>query len=246
MQPFEEFFNDILVLSLDRCQDRKDGVINMFENNGVEFYRFFKGVDYTEPIVQETKNNGSIRQSGFKSCVRCDKKSCSCVLPKNGFLDTEIANWLSFIAIFNELKNKKIKNALILEDDIVFTKKGISIMNSTFTKDFYKKKNINPDKPILIRIGSGYNFKIHESQNSPFLEKTYRMSNPAFFVNDKFVDFFLSNYLPISYTSDMFIHKKIMDLNPSAEIQHFSLTPSPIYELSWGSKKRYKSLIRNN
>ena len=119
-------------------------------------------------------------------------------------------------------------------------------MNDFFKDNCYESNKIDSNKPVLIRIGSGFNKNIHEPNNKKIrLDKTFRMSNPCFFVNNHFVNLFLDNCFPISFTSDMFIHKKLIDLNPTAGIQHFSIIPSPIYELSWGSKKNMKSLIRD-
>lgn len=248
MQPFETFFDITYVLSLQRSFERKKHMTHFFEKNNIEFYKFFEGTDFTEPIIQEIKLQNLINTQNQKNCIRCDKYICNCQLPKKNLFDTEIANWISFIRIFEEIKTKKIKKALILEDDIVFNKNGLSILNNVFTPDFYQKYNINPNKPVLIRIGSGYNKKYHEpnTNNTIVLDNEMRMSNPAFFVNDKFVELFLNTYSPISFTSDMFIHKKIIELNPEANIQHFSILPSPIYELSWGKTKKFKSLIRDN
>ena len=240
---FEDFCDEIFVLSLDRCNDRKDHILKLFEEKGIEKFAFFKGVDYTEDVVQDAKRNGFLKMDGLENCIRCGKNVCVCKLPKKQLMDTEIANWLSFISIFEYLKKNNVKKCLVMEDDIVFTNKGLEIMNEVLNQDFFKKNGIDLEKPLILRIGCGFNDKYHISDKKPHLTNEIRMSNPCLFVNDKFVDFFLSKWKPICYTSDMFLHKKILEMSDG--IQHFSVNPSPIYEMSWGSRKKIKSLIRD-
>lgn len=242
---FEEFCDEILVLSLERSHDRKNHIFELFRKHNIQKYYFFKGVDYKEQIVQEAKENGLLNLKKKVGCIRCGKNKCKCRLSSDYLIDTEIANWLSFIKIFEYLKKNNIKKALIMEDDIIFTENGIDILNEVFNQEYFLKNKLDLDKPLILRVGSGFNKEIHEINKKPILNKNYRMSNPCFFVNDKFVDFFLSKYKPICYTSDFFLHKLIFERNKSDEIQHYSIWPSPIYELSWGFKKSMSSLIRD-
>ena len=68
---FEDFCDEILVLSLDRCNDRKDHILKLFEEKKIEKFAFFKGVDYTEDVVQDAKRNGFLKMDGLENCIRC-------------------------------------------------------------------------------------------------------------------------------------------------------------------------------
>lgn len=238
-----DFFEDIIILNLERSSERKEKMEKEFEKAGIKKYRFFKGIDYTDPIIQKIREDGTINKSFFL-CVRCHKKRCGCLLPKNGFLDTELANWLSFVKIMEDIYEKGLKNALIFEDDIEFMKNGVSNLNTFFKSNFISKYNINIEKPYLLRLGTGYNKAWFEMNNQPFLKKELTMANRCFCVNRQYIELFLSYWKPIVCTSDMFIHK-VLNEKTKGQIQDWTLFPVPIYDISWGPKKKINSLIRD-
>jgi hypothetical protein len=67
------------------------------------------------------------------------------------------------------------------------------------------------------------------------------MSNPCFICNKYYAESFIKNLKIINTTSDVFIHRNILSLDQS--IQSFTILPQPIYELSCGKFKKFKSEI---
>jgi hypothetical protein len=135
---------------------------------------------------------------------------------------------------------------MICEDDIKFTNRGKNILNKIINIQNFKKYSLNFDKPILIRAGSALSKKHKIRMKNPIMNKQKTMSNPCFFINVLFAKSFLKNLKFLDRTSDMFIHHNI--LNKDKSIQHFTIIPQPIYELSYGKNAIFKSEIhpKNN
>ena len=57
------------------------------------------------------------------------------------------------------------------------------------------------------------------------------MSNPGFISNRLFAESFLKNLIKINTTSDVYLHKQL--INRDKNIQHYTLSSLPIYELSF-------------
>ena len=68
------------------------------------------------------------------------------------------------------------------------------------------------------------------------------MSNPCFMINLEFARSFLNNLNCTNTTSDIFIHKDL--INKDKSIQHFTLIPQIAHDLSYGPIKLFNSTIR--
>ena len=233
------FFDKIYVINLKESIDRNIHIKNEFQKKGITNYEFFEAEHYNNSEVKELLNSNKV--ISFPPCFRCLKNRCRC---ENNFLTKyQIANWLSFIKLFNKILVDENDFVLICEDDIVFTKQSTFIFNELLNEKNFKKYNINKNNPILIKMGSAYNVNTHDLYMKPEFIKNYSLSNPCFAVNKEMIKVFLYNLKIIDYHSDIYFHKKI-PINFS-NVQMLVMNPMPIYELSFiEGKKQFNSLIR--
>jgi GR25 family glycosyltransferase involved in LPS biosynthesis len=233
------FFDKIYVINLKESIDRKNHIINEFNNMDITNYEFFEAVHFNDNIVTELLNSNKVMS--FPPCFRCLKNRCGC---ENNFLTKyQIANWSSYIKLFNEILASEHNFVLICEDDIVFTKQSKYILNNLLNEANFQKYKINIHMPLLIKMGAAYDNKTHYLHKEPEFIKNYSLSNPCFAVNKEMIKIFLYNLKIIDYHSDIYFHKKI-PLN-FKNIQMFVMNPFPVYELSFvKSMKKFQSLIR--
>jgi hypothetical protein len=93
-------------------------------------------------------------------------------------------------------------------------------------------------------MGTAFNPQNHNDTNTqPFFLRNFALSNPCFAINKEMAIIYLKYLKIIDYHSDIYFHKKIP--KNIKGIQHFTMYPYPIYELSFvKSKQKFESLIR--
>jgi GR25 family glycosyltransferase involved in LPS biosynthesis len=239
---FNTLFDKIYVLNLKESEDRRNHINKEFERVGINNYEFFEGTRYDSEEVEKLMKSDFVKK--FPNCFRCNQKRCYC---ENNFLTKyQIGNWCSFLNIFRTIIKNNYKFVLICEDDIVFTNQYKQIINSLFSKTSFRYYNINMNTPLLIRIGSAFRGENHNSRASPiFLKNNYSLCNPCFAVNLEMVKVYMDRLKIIDYHSDIYFHKTIP--KTVRGIQHFTMYPFPVYELSFvKSHQKFESTVRPN
>lgn len=232
-----KLISKIYVINLKRCIDRKKHIIEEFKRVNFNNYEIFEATDKDDIQVKNMMDTNFVKK--FPPCFRCNKNRCKC--SNNILIKHQIGNWCSFINVMNDIiKNDTDNLIMICEDDIKFTRNGLNVLNYVITKYHLERYRINLKKPVLIRAGSQIGNR-HILKNTPKLEKKIIMSNPCFICNKYFAKSFIKNLKIINTTSDLFIHRDILLLDKS--IQSFTISPQPIYELSCGKLKKFKSEI---
>ncbi len=239
MQLWNKIFQKILVLSLPDSKDRQRHIQNEFQRVGIEKYDFFYASSPTSSEFQEMKKKYVKK---MYQCFRCHQKVCFC---ENNYLtDFQIANWTSFIRMWQYIVDQQIPFTLICEDDIVFTPRHQQIIFRLFNKSVFQHHQIDMQKPLCIGLGSAYNIQKHFSKKVPQLKRVDVMCNPCFCINLAMAKLFLEN-ISIQHTSDHYMHVDIPAKFPF--VQHYVMTPWPVYELSFVPQvQRFESLIRPN
>ena len=232
-----ELIEKVFVINLKSCHDRKEHIKCEFQSKNITNYEFFEATDKDSVEVQELMKTTFVKK--FPPCFRCNKNVCKC--QNNVLINCQIGNWCSFINIMKHIIQNDYKGLIMVcEDDVKFTDNGIDILNKAITKKNLEKFNTCFEKPILIRLGSGFGPK-HNLNHPPKLTKDTIMSNPCFLCNKNFSQSFIKNLKQINTTSDIYIHTNLPQLDKS--IQAFTVLPQPIYELSCGKFKKFKSEI---
>jgi len=232
-------FNHIYVINLKKSIDRKTHIQNEFKRVGIKKYEFFEATSHDSNEVKELLEGNLVKK--FPNCFRCDKKRCDC---ENNFLTPfQIGNWCSFINNFKDIIKNDYKFVLICEDDIVFSFQYERIINKLLSKQSFMEYNININKPLLIRLGTAYDYRNHNSKANPIFLKNYPLCNPCFAINKEMAVIYLYNLKIIDYHSDIYFHKRIPKNIPG--IQFLTMYPYPVYELSFvKEKQKFDSLVR--
>ncbi|MBA43163.1 MAG: hypothetical protein CMF62_04030 [Magnetococcales bacterium] len=233
----QELINKVYIINLKSCYDRKKHVEQEFKKLKINEYEIIEAIDKDNIQVQNMMKTKFVQK--FPPCFRCHKIKCNCI--NNVLIKNQIGNWCSFINIMNDIIKKDHDNLIMIcEDDIKFTESGMDIINKMINKDNLNKYNLDFEKPILIRAGSGFNSN-HTLDIEPTLIEKIIMSNPCFICNKLYAKSFIKNLKTINTTSDIYIHRNILLLDET--IQSFTLLPQPIYELSSCKFNKFKSEI---
>lgn len=232
-------FQKTYVINLKESIDRKNHIIKEFERVGINNYEFFEATHYDDPCVKKFIDEEKV--ISFPPCFRCGMNRCSC---ENNFLTKfQIANWISYMNLFQKILNEDNKTILICEDDIVFSHQYKRIINNLLSKRSIERNKINFNKPLLIRFGTAFNPVNHNSLDAPRFLRNYSLCNPCFGINKNMAYIFLKYSKIMDYHSDVYIHKKIPQ--QISGIQFMTMYPYPVYELSFVEyKKQFDSLIR--
>ena len=236
----EYILNKIFVIHLKKSVERKIHLLNEFKRMNITNYEIFDAIPSDSIEVTEKINTGFVKKSPY--CFRCNRIKCN---HKNRVLqERQIGNWCSFINLMKKIVDEKISDLIMIcEDDIKFMDNYHSIMNKLLTKDCFDKYNININNPILIRLGGiSFNNITHPFMKNVQLIKKRVVSNPCFMINHKFAESFINHLNEINTTSDVFIHKKL--LNKDKSIQDYTLIPQIAHDLSWSKNSIFKSEIR--
>tara|TARA_B110000495_G_scaffold64587_1_gene54952 strand:- start:8378 stop:9103 length:726 start_codon:yes stop_codon:yes gene_type:complete len=234
---------DILVVNLPKCTARRLHIEKLFSRTGVEKYQFFPavvpGTNKYEHMLQR------FEVVSFPPCWQCHEDVCGC--ENKELTTTQIANWFTYISLMEHIvSNYDEELIMICEDDIQFQENGIKILNRLLTLDSFQRASINVHNPLLIRCGSLYsNFHRMKCDPKIWKNKAYGrkpLANPCFIINKRFAEIFLDNLHRIEVTSDGYIHVKLVKIDSS--IQHYTLLPQPIYELSRTNNPEFVSTIK--
>jgi hypothetical protein len=214
-------FDQIYVINLLRCTDRREHIIKEFESVDIENYIFIPATDADSIIVhnilqnrgKQTLSNASIRNWSYLNKY-------------------QIANWCSYIRVWEDIIENNYELCLICEDDIKFTDYYKPVVEKVFNMDFLLEKGIDPLYPLVIGVGSGYQPLVHcASDNIDLITKNpigNRDCNPCHIINGSMAKELLRNATHINRATDPYIHKQIGGL-----YQRYWVTPQPVYELSW-------------
>ena len=213
----------VYVINLKSCTDRKKHIQQEFDGI-IDNYEIFEATDKDDEEVTNMMKTDFVKK--FPPCFRCGKNRCDCA--NNVLIKHQIGNWCSFINVMRDIvKNSDKDLTMICEDDVKFAKGGIGILNKMITRNNLEKYNVNFKKPILIRAEQR---GISPPLNDLKLTKKITMSNACFLVNTRYAKSFLKNLKIIDTTSDIYLHQRILKYDKN--IQHFTIEPSPTYQLS--------------
>lgn len=230
-----KLINKIYIINLKSCVDRKEHIKQEFKRVGINEYEIFEATDKDSIEVRNMIKSDFVKK--FPPCFRCGRNECNC--PNNILISSQIGNWCSFINVMNDIIKNDLKDLIMIcEDDIKFSEDSMYIFNNMITNNNLKKYNIDYEKPILIRSEQRGEFP---SLNNLRLTKEVTMSNACFIVNKSYAESFINNLKVIDTTSDIYLQKKILQYDKN--IQHFTIEPSPVYQLSDNKNAMFKSEI---
>ncbi|MEP1554867.1 MAG: hypothetical protein ABJJ44_06030 [Paraglaciecola sp.] len=214
--------DQVLVVSLPDDTERRDHIAKHFSELGISEYQFINGVSHTSDAVKQCYLHNRVLP--YPNCFRCNLPSCKC--GNNILIPQQVANWLAF-------KKAWVKAAinvgltLICEDDVVFYPGAMKWLASALDNI-----HINSNEPLLIRLAhSGLNSQVSlEGIDRITLTSKMVMSNVAFVINQAMAKLLLNNFSNITTTSDIFIHRKIANLET---VKAYTIDPLLATDLSF-------------
>lgn len=221
-----------LVLSLAEDHERRSHINEHFSDIGITSYSFVEAIPWTDPIVAEAYDNGQV--PAYPPCFRCGKNECDC--PNNVLIPQQIANWLSFQAIWRRVAHATDQYFLICEDDVAFHTNGLELLNDMLASF------VPEQEQVLIRLAnsgeepfrdlSGQNWSIGDTQV---------MSNAAHILNGALAARLLREAPRFLTTSDIWLHHHMAQHD---DIQMLTLEPLLATDLSYNRKyARFRSQI---
>lgn len=208
---------------------------DLFRQAGVTDYIFFDAVDKDSREVAVCYREEKV--ASFPPCFRCKKLRCGDTDCNNVLIPAQVATFLSYKNLWDWLAQSTIKNALIVEDDIVLSEDASQRAEAIINKNLIESTPLlDNEQPFLLRFGWALCDE-HHSTAQVSLETFSRMSNPAHAINRKMAERLSEAVKTINTTVDIFQHK-----NHTDEQNSLTCFPPLFYELSWSTGK-LESLI---
>jgi GR25 family glycosyltransferase involved in LPS biosynthesis len=234
VNPFN-IFDQIYCLSLPSSHDRRQHIQQEFARVGITKYVFFDAINKDQDLVKNAFSEDFVAK--FPPCFRCHQRKCDC--KNNILISPQVANFLSYQKLWQDIVKNGYAYSLILEDDIKFTDYYHQVINQVFDLEFFKKHGLTKDSTSLLRLGwakseDHTNVNLDDIKLVPDLVK---MSNPCYMITLEMAKKLLSSLDKINTTSDIYIHNWI-----GQKVNNYTVIPPIVHDLSW-STGDFKSLI---
>jgi GR25 family glycosyltransferase involved in LPS biosynthesis len=221
----ENYIDNIYIINLKNNLERKKYIIEYFSKLKLNKYIFFSATNSRDKIVKTYYNQGKIFQ--YPPCFRCGRESCNC--DNNILIPQQIANWISFLRLWQKIAAFDAhKNFMICEDDVYFYDYWQNNLDFFFT-EFYPQ-NINSQEPFLLKLAQS-GLPLTSSSQDPCITNKIVMSNVCYILNAKMAKFLLNTFGKIIHTSDVYVHQIIPLIYPNLQI--YTLEPLIATDLSF-------------
>ncbi len=191
----------VIVLTLDEDRERRAHINQHFKDIGIDDFSFFKAISSSNSLVAEFYRKGLVK--GYPECFRCSSKDCEC--PNNILIPQQVANCLSFVAIWKSIAGKN-GLFLICEDDVVFHKNSIPLLNNVLSS----LNNFTDEKIVIRLVASGQEPNKTLDLDRPLkITSEPAMSNAAYILSGSMASYLLEKFDAISHTSDVWLHDHI-------------------------------------
>jgi tetratricopeptide (TPR) repeat protein/GR25 family glycosyltransferase involved in LPS biosynthesis len=230
-----DIFDQIYCLNLPRSKDRRQYMQQELARVGITQYVFFDAIDKDSDLVKKAFAEDFVVK--FPPCFRCGKRKCDC--ENNVLIAPQVANFLSFQKLWQDIVNNDYAYCLIFEDDIKFTDYCQEVIYKVFNLEFLQQHGFTKNSESLLRLGW------HESEDHTnvnlddikLVPDLLKMSNPCYMITLGMAKKLLFSLKKISTTSDIFIHHWI-----GQTVNNYTLIPPIVHDLS-SSRGDFKSLI---
>lgn len=211
----------ILVVSLDEDVARQAHIRSHLPAIGLDNFEFVRAINHRAPSVQALFNQGRVH--AYPNCFRCGQPSCACI--NNILVPQQVANWLSFIKVWEMCSADPDDLFLICEDDVSF-REGANLVLECFLRTFEQS-----EKNVLVRLAaSGQDPGGAVSVRNFGLSNRVVMSNAAYLLNGHMAQTLLDAFGRVETTSDIWLHR---DMAGRTDVQSLTIEPLLATDLSF-------------
>ena len=199
---------------------------------GLKNFEFVDAVHHRSESVRRLYEQGKVAE--YPGCFRCGQAECACV--NNIIIPQQVANWLSFIRIWEQCSVHPEAFFLICEDDVSFND-GAGRVLSSFLETFEPKSG-----NTLVRMAaSGKNPNTLVDDVVLQLSNRVVMSNAAYILNGRMAQLLLRAFDRIETTSDIWLHR---DIASRSDVYAVTIEPLLATDLSFNREfARFESRI---
>jgi len=221
-----EVIDKIYCINLSRCAERREHIDSHFSDFGIHEYSYFKATDKDDPLVEEYFNSEKVMR--FPPCFRCGKNSCRRKDCNNTLIAPQVAVFITFLRLWEDIVKNNIGVALIVEDDVCFTNYATEIVPKIFSKDTFSKLKIEPTNPALLRLGWALNREHQYSGRMEIERGKSRMANSCHVITLEMARLLLKSFDKINTTVDIYIHDRI----GKDVVDNYTVFPPIAYDIS--------------
>ena len=217
-------FDKVFVVHLESQSERRAHIEREFHEIGINEYTLFPAIPADDRAVLSLHLSDRVKK--YPSCFRCGKSHCSCL--NNVLIRPQIANWISFLGVFNEAVAHNYEFCLVCEDNVTFMDYAPTAMRALKSHNRIQTA-LKDNEPLLVRMGyPGYDSEVHNYDGDVEFTQTRSMSNSCFAFNLTFAKHVLNTVKSISHTSDVAIHSQVI----TPKVIHYTMQPPPAFGLS--------------
>jgi GR25 family glycosyltransferase involved in LPS biosynthesis len=219
-----DWFDDIICISLPTCQERRDYIRQYFGEIGIQRYSMFDAIAADSPIVEDYYWQERVKR--YPDCFRCHKLECGRPACNNVLIPSQVATWISHQTVWEQIRDRGLQTALIVEDDIQFNEHAPLVLQQLVERDEFRQEFLS-DRPCLLRLG----WKLradHEYHGSiELVTKPIRMSNPCYAINRAMAIALIDHVKQVDTTVDVYVHRQI-----APKFHHYTVVPPLAHEHS--------------
>ena len=211
----------IFVVSLDMDFARKAHIQSHLPAIGFNNFEFVPATDHQAASVRALYREGRVLE--YPNCFRCGQRSCACA--NNILIPQQVANWLSFLSVWEICSADPDAFFLICEDDVSF-RPGTDLVLERFLGEFEQT-----EKNVLIRMAeSGQDPRGAITTESYSLSDRVVMSNAAYLLSGHMAQTLLDAFDRVETTSDIWLHR---DMAGKTGVQSLTIEPLLATDLSF-------------
>jgi GR25 family glycosyltransferase involved in LPS biosynthesis len=228
-----QVFDRIYCVSLPRSADRRRHAARELQSVGWGDFRFFDATDQDSLLVSAARAQGLVAE--FPPCFRCGQRICSC--PNNVLIDAQVATFITFKRLWEEIVADDVGVALVVEDDVKFTDYAPQLIAAAFTPEGFAQCSLRRESEALLRLGWARSADHAWNGTHTFIPGVLRMANPACVLTNALARRLLASFQRFDTTADIFLHERV-----GLNVTNHLLMPPLAFELSM-STGEFESLI---
>jgi GR25 family glycosyltransferase involved in LPS biosynthesis len=212
-------------VSLPRSDDRRRHITSHLEATGIASYKFFDATGSNDFLVQAAVDAGHV--ATFPPCFRCGKLDCGRPDCNNFLTKAQIATFITYRRLWQELADGTSERILVVEDDVKFHGHAIETLERLAEEIESRRVPFTERDSCLLRLGWAA-CEEHQKTEEFRVVEAVRMSNPCHALTRKFARRLLQEFRGIRHTVDVYQHAQV-----PRKGEAFTILPPIASELSW-------------